>query len=182
MQSSKTQGFTFADWLEAPEQDGLYEILEGELILTQSLTPSHQRIAFKLLLAIDSYLRLSSRGEAFLVRTSVRLSDEDIVQPDIVVVLAEHRDRVEELCIEGPPDLVVEILSPESAERDRGAKRYLYERSGIPEYWIVDPFAATVQVLALTDGTFSEAGLYRCNQTLVSPLLPGLEISLSDVF
>lgn len=182
MQSSKTQGLTYADWLEAPEQDGLYEILAGELILTPSLTLSHQRIMGELLFAIDSHLRLSSRGKVFPVRTSVRLSNEDIVQPDIVVVLAEHYDRLEELCIGGPPDLVAEILSPESAERDRGAERALYERSGIPEYWIVDPKATTVQVLALVGNTYREAALYRRGDTLRSALLPGLEIPVYEIF
>ena len=99
-----------------------------------------------------------------------------------MLVMGGRRARGEDSALDGAPDLVVEILSPGTAGRDRGAKRAVYERFGGREYWIVDPVAATIRVLALTDGAYREAGLYRRDQTLVSPLLAGLEIPLATVF
>jgi len=178
-----TYRVTFEDWLRYPDDGKLYEVIEGELYVSPPPTFRHQRISRKLLRAIDTYFGERSSGEVFYAPAGVRLSDETVVEPDLVGILREHSNQIlEERYFDGAPDLVVEILSPGTAGRDLGAKRTLYERAGVPEYWIVDPVAATIQVLALEGGSFREAGLYRRNETLVSPLLPGLEIPLSKVF
>ncbi len=178
-----TYRITFEDWLRFPEDGNLYEILGGELAVSPPPTLRHQRIGRKLLRAIDSYFEERSSGEVFYAPTGVRLSAEDVLEPDLVAVLREHFDRMaDERYVTGVPDLVVEILSPGTAGRDLGAKREIYERAGVPEYWIVDPVAAAIQVLTLVDGTFQEVGPYRRSQTLVSPLLPGLAIQLAKIF
>lgn len=112
----------------------------------------------------------------------IRLSDEDVAVPDLLVVLTENLHRIEEQCIGGPPDLVVEILSPGTAGRDLGAKRALYEQSGVPEYWIGDPVAETIEVLSLVSGRYVRFGLFGRGDILRSPLLEGLEIPVSEVF
>jgi Uma2 family endonuclease len=178
-----TYRLTFEDWLRFPDDGKLYEILGGELFASPPPTLRHQRIGRKLLRFIDRYLEESSRGEIFYSQTGVRLSEEDVVEPDLVVVLSEHSDRAgDDAYIAGAPDLVVEILSPGTAGRDLRGKRTLYERSGVPEYWIVDPVSATIQVLALVGDAYREAALYRRGDTLVSPLLPGLEIPVAQIF
>jgi len=113
----------------------------------------------------------------------VVLSDTDVVQPDLLFV---SREREHLLSggenVQGAPDLVVEILSPATAERDRGYKRELYGRHGVAEYWLVDPIAETVSVHRQRAGVLTVARTFSREQTLRSPLLPGLELHLEDVF
>jgi Uma2 family endonuclease len=178
-----TYRVTFEDWLRYPDDGKLYEILEGELAVSPPPTFRHQRIGRKLLRALDTYFEERASGEVFYAPVGVRLSEDTVLEPDLVGILREHLDRiVEERYLDGAPDLVVEILSPGTAGRDLGAKRALYEHAGVPEYWIVDPIAATILVLTLRASAYREAGLYRRDQTLLSPLLAGLEIPLSKVF
>jgi Uma2 family endonuclease len=112
----------------------------------------------------------------------VRLSDEDVLEPDIVVLLAEHVGRIEEQAIVGPPDMVVEILSAGTARRDLSKKRATYESAGVQEYWIVDPESVSIDLLVLDSGSYRRSGLFRKGDVLRSPLLPGLEIRIDGVF
>jgi Uma2 family endonuclease len=177
---------TWDDWRKLPDRDGCrYELLGGELYV--SLTPNtrHQRIIRNLLFLIETYLRRTGHGELFHDRMGVRLSPRDIVIPDLLVVLAGHEARIQDDCIVGAPDLVVEVLSPGTARRDLGAKRSLYEHSGVGEYWIVDPIGekAIVYVLAgIGDGAFRFHGSFGRHEHLRSAILPELEISLDEVF
>jgi Uma2 family endonuclease len=93
-----------------------------------------------------------------------------------------RRHIIHEEEIRGAPDLVVEILSPATAEKDRIFKRRLYAKYGVQEYWIVDPKEKTIEVLTLGKQGYERAGLYRRDETLTSKLLPGLQISLTEVF
>ena len=177
-----TYRVTFDDWLRYPDDGKIYEVIEGELFVSPPPAIRHQRIARNLLRHIDPFLQTRSTGEVLFAPVGVRFSEDNVLEPDLVVILGPRLARGEESALDGAPDLVVEILSPGTAGRDLGAKRAVYERFGVPEYWIVDPIAATIQVLALTDGAYREAALYRRDQTLLSPLLAGLEIPLAKVF
>ena len=84
--------------------------------------------------------------------------------------------------MQGAPDLVVEILSPSTAGRDRTLKRSLYARHGVGEYWLVDPDDETVTVMALGEGGFETAAVYRKGQTLTSSTLPGFAVGLDEIF
>ena len=173
---------TYADWLRFPDDGRLYEILEGELYVTPPPSVEHQRISRNLEFLLLTFLRRSSRGEVLYAPIGVRLSNEDVLEPDLVIVLREHADRIGTQVIEGVPDLVVEILSPGTARRDLGPKRDKYREAGVPEYWIVDPAAASVEVQVLRDGGCVRHGLFRRDEVLGSPRLPRLEIALSEVF
>ena len=173
---------TFQDWLAFPDDGRLYEVVEGELYVTPPPNVEHQRISRELEFCLLQYLRSASRGEVFDAPIGVRLSDDNVVEPDLVVVLAEHADRVGKQAILGVPDLVVEILSPGSAKRDLGIKREQYEASGVQEYWIVDPESRSVEVLTLDRGRYARVGLFRNGDRLASRLLPDLTIDLEQVF
>jgi Uma2 family endonuclease len=141
----------------------------------------HQLIATELHFRLRVFLGSESRGR-IAAKAGVRLSSEDVVKPDLAVFLEEHCDRNHEgSAAAGTPDLVVEILSPGTAGRDLRDKRALYERSSIPEYWIVDPVVETIQVLTLARGTYREAALYRRGDALVSPLLPELKFLFAGI-
>jgi Uma2 family endonuclease len=173
---------TFEDWLRLPDDGIRYEVIGGELFGEPPPTWRHQLIATELLFQLRTYFGAGFRGR-IATAAGLRLSNEDIVKPDLVVFLEEHHDRIDESAVAaGPPDLTVEILSPGTAGRDLCEKRALYERSGIPEYWIVDPVAETIQVLAFTGGTYLEVDLYQRGNTLLSPLLQGIEIPILEIF
>ena len=172
---------TYSDWLRLPDDGRLYEIIDGELLVSPPPSIRHQRISRRLAFQIERFLEASPLGEIFYAPVGVRLGD-DVVEPDLVIVLREHADRIGEQVIGGAPDIVVEILSPGSAKRDLGAKRATYQSAGVPEYWIVDPESAAIEVLALERGAYLRVALLRRDDTLSSRLLEGLEIQLSMIF
>ena len=107
---------------------------------------------------------------------------ENVVQPDILFVSKKRSYVITEEEIKGAPDLVIEILSPATAERDRTYKKVLYARYGVSEYWIVDPGKKTIEVLTLKKEGYKTFRLYKKTDTLTSPLLLGLNIKLTEVF
>ncbi|MFH1463258.1 MAG: Uma2 family endonuclease [Pseudomonadota bacterium] len=173
---------TFADWLRFPDDGRLYEILGGELHVAPPPSILHQRVSRNLGVKLVHFLDQGHLGEALLAPIGVRFSDDDVLEPDLLVVLAEHAHRVREQFVEAPPDLVVEILSPGTAGRDLGAKRRLYEAATVPEYWIVDPESRAVEVLVLEGGRYRRFGLFRRKDTLRSQVLEGFELPLAEVF
>lgn len=110
----------------------------------------------------------------------VWLSDEDVVQPDLLVVCDPN--QIKRTHIEGAPALLVEILSPQSASRDRLLKLNLYARAGVKEYWIVTPYPALVEVLVLENGRYVVHHVFGPDDTLTSPGFPQLQINLASVF
>ena len=173
---------TYREWLGFPDDGRLYELLGGDLLVSPPPSVRHQRISREIQVRLIRHLEAGQRGEVFNAPLGVRLTDEDVVEPDLAVVLAEHASRVGEQAIDGAPDLVVEILSPGSARRDLGTKRDAYQRAGVAEYWIVDPESEAVEVLALVGGAFERHGLFRSKDALSSRLLPDLAIDLGAVF
>ena len=119
-------------------------------------------------------------GIVLAAPTDVQFSRFDIVEPDVVVVLYENGQIVQEKRIVGAPDLLIEIISPSSAVRDRKRKAALYALNGVQEYWIVDPKAQTVVVQVLQDGEFVRTE--QAEGTARSTVLNGFEVSLSRLF
>ena len=175
--------FSLTDYRNLPESETKrYELLGGDIVMAPSPTSKHQRISAELEWLLNQFVRPQKLGVIFDVPLDVILSNEDVVQPDILFISNARKDIIHEDAIHGAPDLIIEILSPSTAERDRTYKRTLYARSGVGEYWIVDPETHTVEVLTLTPQGFKQAGRYEQTQTLTCPLLTGLEISLNEVF
>lgn len=113
----------------------------------------------------------------------VVLSEHDVVEPDLVFISRERRDRITEANIQGAPDLVVEVLES-TRRRDEITKRHLYERHGVREYWLVDPELETVKVWRAGERGFerrAELSLER-GDSLTTPVIPGLELPLSRLF
>jgi Uma2 family endonuclease len=170
------------DWLAFPEDGRLYEIVDGELFVSPTPNIAHQRLSRDLAFALHEYLRGTGTGEVLNSPVGVKLGPTTVLEPDIVVVLRAHADRIGAQVIDGPPDLVVEILSPGTARRDLGVKRATYERAGVSEYWIVDPKRQAVEVLVLDRGTYASGGHFGRSDVSSSRLLPGVRIALADVF
>ena len=176
---------TYEDFLELPEDGKRHEIIDGVHYVTASPVTRHQLIVGNLHFAIKAYLREHDLGEVFLSPLDVLFSDFDIVEPDLIYLSRARWSVLTEANLQGAPDLVVEILSPGTRGRDLGIKRKLYERCGVREYWIVDPEGETIEVLRHAgEGGFERIALLRreAEDTLSTPLLPGLEVRLAEIF
>ena len=173
--------YTYEDYMRTPD-DIRYELLDGELILCPSPHTAHQRTSRDTFLPLMTFVEGNELGEAFHAPCDVVLDDFNVVQPDILFVSNERAHIVTDLNIQGAPDLVIEILSPSTAQRDKTQKRDLYARHDVKEYWQSDTDAKSVLVLTLENGEYRVAGIYTAGQTIVSPLLPGFSLSVDDIF
>jgi len=174
--------FTYEDYKNLPESETkLYELLEGELVMVPAPVPYHQDILRNLLRLLAGHVQTQRLGKVYLAPLDVVLG-EDVVQPDLLFISYERTSVIHEEEIRGAPDLIIEILSPATAQRDRTYKRTLYARHGVKEYWLVDPDTRTIEVLTLGTKGFRQAGRYEGDQMLISPLLAGLAIPLDQIF
>ncbi|MDE0198627.1 MAG: Uma2 family endonuclease [Caldilineaceae bacterium] len=180
MQSVKAM-LTFADYLETSD-DERYELLNGELILSPSPKEIHQYISSVLHILIGTFAREHNLGRVYFSPFDVVLSDTNVVQPDLLFVSNERTQIITPDNIRGAPDLVVEILSPSTAELDRTTKLELYARHGVREYWIVDPSAKTIMVLVLGLDRFEVGGIYGIGHILRSPTLEGFRLPMEELF
>ena len=154
---------TWQDVQQMPDDGNRYEAIEGDLYTTPAPNTRHQRVSMRLQYALHRILERSGLGEVFVAPYGVEFpATGEGVQPDILFVSRDRGAIVADAGIVGPPDLVVEILSPSTASRDRGIKLRLYERQGVREYWIVDPDENAVDVWRFGDETVHE----RCTTTL----------------
>ncbi len=173
--------FTYRDYVNAPE-DRRYELLDGDLIMTPAPGERHQWFSVLLASRLFPHVTGNRLGRVYAAPFDVVLSDTDVVQPDLLFVSNARAHIVTAANVRGAPDLVVEILSPSTAERDRTFKRSLYARHGVREYWIVDTEAGNVTVLLLREGGFEVAGVYGPGETLTSPTLPGFAWKVGEAF
>ncbi len=173
---------TYGDYRKTPE-DMRCELMDGELILAAAPRTTHQRTQANLGWRMSHFNHERSLGEVFFAPTDVVFSDTDVVQPDILFVSKERAHVITEDAIHGAPDLVVEILSPSTAERDRGYKRDMYERHGVKEYWMADVDLSTMAILRLSDGgLFEIVGTYGEGESFTSAVLAGFTVNVSEVF
>ncbi|MBZ5668119.1 MAG: Uma2 family endonuclease [Acidobacteriia bacterium] len=173
--------YTHADLLAMPDDGKRREIIEGELFVTPSPLDIHQKILFNLTLALGKFLEVHPLGELRFAPLDVILSEHDVLEPDLLFVLKEHRTIVRDW-VRGAPDLVVEILSPATEARDRGPKMKAYARFGVGEYWIVDPVAQVIEVYRLATEGFQLAKMCAKDDTVETPLLPGFLLPVGPVF
>ena len=173
--------FTYRDYLQLPD-DKRYELVEGELLLVPSPSLCHQRILGKLWRAISSHVEENRLGEVFFAPCDVVFSEISVVQPDLLFVSKGRLGILTDASIQGPPDLVVEILSPSTGQGDLGIKRNLYAKYGVREYWIVDPHSKTIEVLSLIDAGFSTEAIVPQTGRLSSSLFPDLDLNLTEIF
>lgn len=172
--------FTYRDYVQFPEDNNRHEIIDGDHYMTPSPSTRHQRISQRLYDHLKPHVTMHRLGELFYAPTDVVLSDTDVLVPDLLFIRQERGSVITEKNIQGAPDLVVEILSPSTAERDRGLKRTTYARFGVEEYWLVSPDTSTVEVWRLQEGIPSHT--FTRSERLISKLLPGFELPLTDVF
>ncbi|MCY3844469.1 MAG: Uma2 family endonuclease [Acidobacteria bacterium] len=182
--ATTTQGAvrqTYKDYCATPD-DERYELLNGNLMMVPAPNRKHQKVLGRLYIELSRFSQEHELGEVYVAPFDVWLSDTDVVQPDVLFVSRAREHTLTDENVRGAPDLVIEILSPSTADRDLGYKHDLYGRHGVLEYWIVDPMAETVAVHRQRDGRLELAETFRRGDTLRTALLNGLQLKLDDVF
>ena len=172
---------TYEDYRAAAEKR--YELLDGELIMVPAPSLEHQTVQAKLTTRLAWFIESRALGTLLIAPCDVPVPDNDVVQPDLLFVARQRENLLNDgQKVQGAPDLVVEILSPSTTNKDRGIKRELYGRHGVTEYWLVDPVTETVQIHRLQDNLLLPTHTFGREEALRSPLLTGLELQLEDIF
>ena len=176
--------YTYRDYLEIPEEPGYrYEILDGELIKEPSPNVPHQRASRRLQRILEDYFwQADPAGEVFNAPLDVTFNDFNVVQPDIFYVAGEQKEIVELSRVDGPPALVVEILSPSTTRKDRLRKMQIYQRAGIKHYWLVNPEERTLECFSLHDDLYSLVASGMDEEIVKHPDFAGLSIPLKALW
>ena len=172
--------WTEADYFALPETNRFIELSKGELVMPPHPTHTHQQIVGKLYRAIYDFVTERDLGTVQFGPLPVRLWPGKIREPDILFVTREHSDRIAEQAY-GPPDLVVEVLSPSTRRTDRLEKMVEYARAGVREYWIVDPQQRAVEVLILQEGAYELLGKWGVGKEARSEVLAGFRVVVDEV-
>ncbi len=170
----------YSDYVHIPSDGKRYELLEGDLYVTPAPSPLHQRVSKRLQRMLEAYFEAAGQGEVFNAPIDVILTTQDVVQPDLVVVT--NAEQISTRGIEGPPLLLVEVLSPSTREYDRTAKATRYATLGVRHYWIVDPDAQVLECYRSAGTTFELIVQAKSPSVVIHPDWPDLHIALADLW
>jgi Uma2 family endonuclease len=175
---------TYQQYLELPEMRARYSIVDGELVVEATPTPSHQALLLELVLKLSPFVRERHLGKVVIAPLDIVIRREPLRtrQPDLMFISHWRRSIVGQQVIEGGPDLVIEILSPSNTLSDVQGKLQDYQRVSVREAWIVSPQALTVQVLQLSPKHIERLGLYGLGDSIVSHVLPELHLTVAEIF
>ena len=184
MEQTKSQKYTYSDYLTWND-DQRYELIDGNVyMMTPSPSPSstHQKISVELLRQLANYLQgkiCEVYAAPFDVRLNADAEDDTVVQPDITVIC--DPSKIDERGCKGVPDMIIEILSPSTTQRDQVVKLNRYLKAGVREYWIVSPEARSVHIHLLTNEQYV---IQAYDETANVPvnILEDCQINLAKVF
>jgi Uma2 family endonuclease len=171
----------YEDLLDLPDDGRRYEIIEGELYEMPAPSWAHQTILYNLVLALGPLIQALG-GILRFAPLDTFFTGADPVQPDIIVLLPDGEARPSKRGVEGPPDLVVEVISPSNRGHDRLTKYALYARAGVREYWLIDPDARRIDIHALDRDALHLVQSAADDDIVISPLLAADEIPVAAVF
>ena len=173
---------TYEEFRRLPDDGKRYELIGGEVHLTPAPNTKHQFVVHNLDMALSPYVQKNKLGEVWEAPLDVRLTEDTALQPDLVFVASTRVEIVREEFIAGAPDLVVEVLSASTAVHDRVTKLPIYAEAGVPEVWLIDSQAKTVEVLKLQGKKYFVDATLAGDQVLASNLFPGWQLLLRDLF
>lgn len=162
----------------------VYELLGGEIFVSEHPSLGHQEIVGNLMFRFENYVLVNPVGK-FWFRSGVIFDKYNSAILDLVFIAKERISQVASgIHIVGAPDLAIEIMSPgaENVRRDQIVKRQIYARFGVKEYWIVEPIAEVVEISRLQENVLASVGIFRNEDKISSPLLPDLNFRVKDVF
>lgn len=172
---------TVEDYRATPEGTR-YQLVEGDLLMAPAPNLYHQSITGRIHQLLANFLDQNPLGRVFIAPCDVYLSEHDVVQPDVLFVSNARLGILAEDGVYGSPDLVIEVLSPATAQLDKKQKRIVYARAGVKELWLVDPLLRQIQCYDFARDMAKPVALIEENETLSTPLLPALAISALEVF
>ncbi len=165
-----------------PNDGKRHELIDGDHIMSPSPKTHHQTVALNLAAMFLAFVRKHKLGRVFAAPFDVVFSEWDVVVPDIVFVARARIRIITEAHIRGVPDLIVEILSPSTADMDRRTKFKLYEKYGVREYWIIDPDDESVEVFVLREQGYTLLKRFARGQKAHSEVLTGFACAVDDIF
>jgi Uma2 family endonuclease len=174
--------WTYDDYAAMPEDGKRYQIVDGVLFMSPAPNRWHQESVGEIFASLRDHVKQAKLGRVYIAPFDVELNPKTVVQPDVLVLLATHLERISDKRIIGAPDLVVEVASPGTTGFDRRQKQDAYAHAGVPEYWIVDPASHTLELLILEDAAYRSLGIFQGQQTLPSIVVPGFSIPVEQFF
>ncbi len=176
--------WTYSKMLKELPAESRYELRNNELIDMSSPSEIHQQIVFRLTLIIGSFIVNNKLGKFYTSPLDVIFDEGTVMQPDLIFVAQDHKSIIKEKGIFGAPDVLIEIVSKSSIQRDYIDKKQDYERFGVQEYWIVDPMYQTASVYTLVNNKYSLFSTADGEETfdLRSGVLEDLVVNWKDVF
>lgn len=143
------QPISFEKYMAWGDEDVRSELVEGKVIIMSPISQRHQEIANFLTSILRIYTEEKKVGQLLTAPFAMRLTDRTVREPDLLFVCTDNQNRLTETYLNGPADIAIEVISPESIGRDRGEKFVEYEKAGVPEYWLIDPVRQQVEFYRL---------------------------------
>jgi len=180
-------GHTYADYLKF-EYDHMVELIRGKIFkMTPAPSSFHQEISTALIGRFFQFLKnkpCNLYHAPFDVVLPVHNQNKDtattVVQPDLCIIC--DLDKIDRAGCTGPPDLIIEILSPSTSNKDLNDKYSIYEESGVKEYWIVMPNEKLIEVFHLHKKKYQRIKTYTSDEKICPVVFPNLEIDLTEIF
>jgi Uma2 family endonuclease len=173
---------TVEEYKNLPETGPRYQLIEGDLYMAPAPNRYHQDISRNLQSALDRYLEANPIGVLYDAPFDVYLTETDVFQPDLIVVLNANRAILTDAGAEGPPDFVVEILSPKTRKLDLVNKKRVYARLGVQELWIIDPEPGTLAIHRFAENADEPVAILVPSDTVSTALLPGFSLKVGAIF
>ena len=165
---------------ELPEANQSVELWNGEIVISPAPHPDHQRLVARFWNKLNLFVAPSGLGECFLSPLDVVLTPRRVVQPDVFFISQSRLGMVQDH-VGGAPDLVMEVISAASWQRDCIEKKALYESAGVAEYWLIDPDAKAIEVFTLTKGTYQLHSKATGKEPAKSKVLAGFKTTLVEL-
>jgi len=172
--------YSYREYECYPNDGFRHEIIDGEHYMSPAPSTNHQRVSRKIQFQLYEQIELRKLGEVFNAPTDVELAPHDIVQPDLVVILSERLHLITPKKCKGVPNLIIEILSESNQKHDLILKFEMYQRTGVPEYWIVDADEQTVQQYFLEEGRYVDCGKHH--EKISPKSIDSVSVDLADAW
>lgn len=177
--------WTYEDYLRLPDDGKRYEIIDGALYVSSAPSYDHQFTVSELLMQMGSFVKQRKLGVVLTAPFEIHLPKiANPVQPDVFFIAKERQLRSGDKCFRGAPDLVIEVISPNSVRTDRHIKFSAYERAGVREYWLIEPRSRFVEVYVRSPDTqeYALQGQFGPGEKISSLVLPELELEVDSIF
>ena len=181
MMVSTITHLTYDDLRQTPPDRNRYELVEGQLFVSGVPGTDHQRKLGAAAGQLMDHVDRHELGEVLVGPLDVVLDCATVLVPDFIFVSTARKSIVKTECIEGAPDLVVEVTSDSTRLIDRFVKRDRYAEFGVPEYWLLEPFEPRIEVLRLEGRKYRVVAVFGPGDTLESPTFPGFRLPLASL-